>query len=89
MGSLLLVDGFDVSLRGTYHKTFTRGVMAPPTGVRAGRRLRFSYEEVVERLHDIFSHPNELLIRGGWRRALRHRVAIGLCGVAETEWERY
>ena len=49
-GSLLLVDAFDVSLRGTYHKAFTRGVMAPPVGVRAGGRLRLLCEEVVERL---------------------------------------
>ena len=28
-GSLLLMDAFDVSLGGTYHKTFMRGVMAP------------------------------------------------------------
>ena len=33
-GSLLLVDAFDVSLRGTCHEAFTRGVMAPPAGVR-------------------------------------------------------
>ena len=35
-GSLLFVDAFDVSLRGTYHETLTRGVMTPPAGVRAG-----------------------------------------------------
>ena len=29
-GSLFLVDAFDMSLGGTYHETFTRGVMAPP-----------------------------------------------------------
>ena len=35
-GSLLLVDAFDVFFGGTCHKTFTRGVMAPPVGVRVG-----------------------------------------------------
>ena len=28
-GSLLLVDAFDMSFEGTYHKTFMRGVMVP------------------------------------------------------------
>ena len=42
----------------------------------------------MERLHDIFGHPHELIVHGGWRRALRHRVANGLGGVAETGWER-
>ena len=35
-GSLFLVDAFDVSPEGTCHETFTRGVMAPPAGVRVG-----------------------------------------------------
>ena len=35
-GSPSLVDAFDVSLGGTYHKTFLRGVMAPPARVRVG-----------------------------------------------------
>ena len=38
-GSPSLMDAFDVSLGGTFHKTFSRGVMAPPTGVRVGDRL--------------------------------------------------
>jgi len=38
-GSLSLVNAFDVSLGGTYHETFTRGVMAPPARVRARGRL--------------------------------------------------
>jgi len=42
----------------------------------------------MKRFHDIFSHPHEPVICGGRRRALCHKVAIGLCGVAETEWER-
>ena len=77
-----------MSLRGTYHETLTRGVMATLARVRAGGRLRFSREEVMERLYDIFGYPYELIVCGGWRRALRHRVAIGLCDVAETEQER-
>ena len=77
-----------MSLEGTGHKTFMRGVMAPPAGVRAGGRLRFSRGEVVETFRDIFGHPHELIVRGGWRRALRRKVANSLCGVAETGWER-
>ena len=42
----------------------------------------------MERFHDIFGHPHELIIRGGWRHAWHHKVANGLCGVAETERER-
>jgi len=42
----------------------------------------------VERLRDIFSHPHELIVRGGQRRASCHKVANGLCGVAEAERER-
>jgi len=34
-GSLSLMDPFDMSLKGTYHETFMRGMMAPPAGVRA------------------------------------------------------
>ena len=34
-GSLPLMDAFDVSLGGTCHETLTRGVMAPPAGVKA------------------------------------------------------
>ena len=42
----------------------------------------------MERFRDIFGHPHELIVRGGWRHALHHRVANGLCGVAETGRER-
>ena len=63
-------------------------VMASPAGVRAGRRLRFSYEEVVETFRDIFGHPHELVVRRGWGSALCHKVANGLYGVAETKRER-
>ena len=38
-GSPSLVDAFDVSPKGIYHKTFSRGVMAPPNGVRVRERL--------------------------------------------------
>ena len=41
----------------------------------------------MERLHDIFGHPYELVVRGGQRRASCHKVAIGLCGVVEIEQE--
>ena len=34
-GSLLLEDTFNVSLGGTHHEAFLRGVMAPPAGVKA------------------------------------------------------
>ena len=42
----------------------------------------------MERFHDIFGHPHELVVHRGWRRALRHKVANGLYGVAETKRER-
>ena len=42
----------------------------------------------MERLRDVFGHPHELIVRGGWRFAWRHKVAYGLCGVAETRRER-
>ena len=42
----------------------------------------------MERFCDIFGHPHELVIRGGWRHALRHRMANGLYGVAEIGRER-
>ena len=38
-GSPSLVDAFDVTLGGTCHETFSRGVMAPPAGFRVGGRL--------------------------------------------------
>ena len=42
----------------------------------------------MERFRDIFGHPHELVIHGGWGRALCHKVANGLGGVAQTERER-
>ena len=39
----------------------------------------------MERLRDILGHPYELIVHGERRRALHHKVANGLCGVAETE----
>ena len=41
----------------------------------------------MERFRDIFGHPHELVVRGGWNHSLRHKVANGLCSVAETERE--
>ena len=41
----------------------------------------------MERLRDVFNHPYELVVRGKRRHVLRHKVANGLCGVAETERE--
>ena len=43
----------------------------------------------MERLHDVFDDPHELVIRRGRDHALRHKVANGLCDVTETEQERY
>ena len=43
----------------------------------------------MERPRDILGHPQKLIVRWGQRRALCHKVAIDLCGVAETERERY
>ena len=63
--------------------------MALLARVRGGGRLYFSREEFEERLRDIFGHPHELIVRGGWRHALCHKVTNGLCGVVETKRERY
>jgi hypothetical protein len=41
----------------------------------------------MEGFRDIFGHPYELVVHGGWRHALRHKVANGLYGIAETERE--
>ena len=41
----------------------------------------------MERFYDVFGHPHELIVRVGWGRALRHKVANGLYGVAQTEQE--
>ena len=43
----------------------------------------------MERFRDVFHHPHELVARWGRNHALRHKVANGLCGVAETEREHY
>ena len=88
-GSLLLGDAFDVPLKGVCHEAFMRGVMAPPTGVRARGQLWLLYEEIMERLYDVFNYPHELIIHGGWDHALHHKVANGLCGVVETKQEHY
>ena len=41
----------------------------------------------MERFYDVFGHSHKLVIRRGWGRALCHKVANGLCGVAQTERE--
>ena len=61
--------------------------MAPLARVRVRGQLRFSHEEVEERFHDVFGHPHELVVRRGWGRALRHKVANGLCGVVQIKQE--
>ena len=38
---------------------------------------------------DAFDHPHELVVRGGWDRALCHKVANGRRGIAETEWKHH
>ena len=43
----------------------------------------------MQRFHDVFGYPHELVIHRGWGSALRHKVANGLCCVAQTERERY
>ena len=42
----------------------------------------------MERFHDIFGHPHELIVRWGWGVALHHKVDKGLYGVTQTERER-
>ena len=41
----------------------------------------------MEIFYDILGHPHELVVRRGPRSALHHKVANGLCGVAQTERE--
>ena len=43
----------------------------------------------MEGIHNMFDHPHELIVHGGRDHAMCHKVANGLCGVAETEWEHY
>ena len=38
-----------------------------------------------ERFCDAFDHPHELVVHGGWDRALCHEVACGHRSVAETK----
>ena len=59
--------------------------MAPPAGVRARVQPWSLCEEAVEGFYDTFNHPHELVVRGGWDRALCHKVANSHHGVAETE----
>ena len=81
------MDAFDVSLGGTYYEAFPGGVMAPPVGVRARGRPRLLCEEVVERLHDVFDYPHEL-VHGWLNHASCHKLANGRRSFAETEWKR-
>ena len=39
----------------------------------------------MERFRDVFDHPHEFVVCGGWDHALYHKVANGRRGVAETE----
>jgi len=41
----------------------------------------------VERFHNVFGNPHELIVRRGWVHALRHEVANGPSNIAQTEWE--
>ena len=41
----------------------------------------------MERFYDVFGHHHELIVHRGWGHALCHKVANGLCGVAQTEQE--
>ena len=41
----------------------------------------------MERFQDVFDHPHKLIVHGGLNHALGHKVANGLCGVAETKRE--
>ena len=61
--------------------------MAPPASVRVRGQLQFSRQKVMERFRDVFGHPHELIVHRGWGRALRHKVANGLCDVAQAEQE--
>ena len=62
--------------------------MTPPTRVRARVQPWPLREEAVEGFYDAFDHPYELIVHGGWDRALCHKVANGRRGVAETERKR-
>ena len=42
----------------------------------------------MERFHDVFDHPHELIIHEEWDHALCHKVANDRRSVAETEWKR-
>ena len=41
----------------------------------------------MERFRNMFDHPHELIVRGGWNHALHHKVANGLYGIAEIKRE--
>ena len=41
----------------------------------------------MEGFRDVFDHPHKLIVHRGWVGVLRHRVANGLYGVAQTKRE--
>ena len=41
----------------------------------------------MERFHDIFGPPHELIVHAGWGRVLQHKVANGLYSIVETKRE--
>ena len=43
----------------------------------------------MERLHDMFAHPHELIVHERLNHASCHKVANGCRSVAETEQKRY
>ena len=63
--------------------------MAPPARVRARVRPWPLPKEAMEGFCDTFNHPHELVVRGGWDRALCHKVAYGHRGVAEIEQKHH
>ena len=42
----------------------------------------------MERLHDVFDHPHELVVHGRLNHASCHKVANGRRSVVETKWNR-
>ena len=43
----------------------------------------------MERFHDVFGHPHELVVRRGWVHALHHEVANGPHSIAQTKQEHH
>ena len=42
----------------------------------------------MEKFYDVFGRPHKLVVRRGWGCALHHKVANGLCGIAQAKRER-